>query len=40
LVVKWGDAAAQQCRVDYEFPKLSGKAEAAYLSVQAHCVSR
>ncbi|CAB3761043.1 fimbria/pilus outer membrane usher protein [Paraburkholderia solisilvae] len=38
LVVKWGDGAAEQCRVDYVLPKSSGKADAAYLSVQGHCV--
>ncbi|MFC0399723.1 fimbria/pilus outer membrane usher protein [Paraburkholderia rhizosphaerae] len=38
LTVKWGDRAAEQCRVDYVLPKPSGKADAAYLSVQGHCV--
>ncbi|MDQ7978533.1 fimbria/pilus outer membrane usher protein [Paraburkholderia sp. SARCC-3016] len=38
LVVKWGDEAGQQCRVNYALPKQSGKAPDAYLSVQAHCV--
>jgi outer membrane usher protein len=39
LVVKWGDEAGQQCRVDYELPKQTGKAQAAYLAVQGHCVN-
>jgi outer membrane usher protein len=38
LVVKWGDGAQQQCRVEYELPKQSGKAQAAYLAVQEHSV--
>jgi outer membrane usher protein len=38
LTVKWGEGAAEQCRVDYALPKQSGKADTAYLSVQGHCV--
>ncbi|MFC0695587.1 fimbria/pilus outer membrane usher protein [Paraburkholderia humisilvae] len=38
LTVKWGEGAAEQCRVDYVLPKPSGKTDAAYLSVQGHCM--
>ncbi|MFM0203875.1 fimbrial biogenesis outer membrane usher protein [Paraburkholderia fungorum] len=38
LFVKWGEAAAEQCRIDYVLPKSTGKAGAAYLSVEGHCV--
>ncbi|MFM0210089.1 fimbrial biogenesis outer membrane usher protein [Paraburkholderia sediminicola] len=38
LVVKWGAAAAEQCRIDYVMPKSTGKAGTAYLSVEGHCV--
>lgn len=38
LFVKWGAAASEQCRIDYVLPKSSGKAGAAYMSVEGHCV--
>jgi len=38
LFVKWGAAASEQCRIDYVLPKQSGKAGAAYMSVEEHCV--
>ncbi|MDI7066573.1 FimD/PapC C-terminal domain-containing protein, partial [Klebsiella pneumoniae] len=38
LFVKWGAAASEQCRIDYVLPKQSGKAGAAYMSVEGHCV--
>ncbi|MFM0730243.1 fimbrial biogenesis outer membrane usher protein [Paraburkholderia sediminicola] len=38
LFVKWGEAASQECRIDYVLPKSTGKAGAAYLSVEGHCV--
>ena len=38
LFVKWGAAAADECRIDYVLPKSTGKAGAAYLSVEGHCV--
>lgn len=38
LWVKWGDTAAQQCRIDYVLPKRSGKTRAAYQFVEGHCV--
>ncbi|MFM0098511.1 fimbrial biogenesis outer membrane usher protein [Paraburkholderia nemoris] len=39
LFVKWGSAASEQCRIDYVLPKSTGKAGAAYVSVEGHCVS-
>ncbi|MFM0179092.1 fimbrial biogenesis outer membrane usher protein [Paraburkholderia aspalathi] len=39
LFVKWGSAAAEQCQIDYVLPKSTGKAGAAYASVEGHCVS-
>ncbi|MFL9866710.1 fimbrial biogenesis outer membrane usher protein [Paraburkholderia fungorum] len=39
LFVKWGSAASEQCRIDYVLPKQGGKTNAAYLSVEGHCVS-
>jgi outer membrane usher protein len=38
LFVKWGEAAAEQCKIDYVLPKQSGKTDVAYLSIQGHCV--
>jgi outer membrane usher protein len=38
LFVKWGEAGSEQCRIDYVLPKQSGKAGAAYMSVEGHCV--
>jgi outer membrane usher protein len=38
LFVKWGEAGAEQCRIDYVLPKQADKAGAAYLSVEGHCV--
>ncbi|CAE6738096.1 fimbria/pilus outer membrane usher protein [Paraburkholderia domus] len=38
LFVKWGSAASEECRIDYVLPKSTGKAGAAYTSVEAHCV--
>ncbi|MFM0341105.1 fimbria/pilus outer membrane usher protein [Paraburkholderia fungorum] len=38
LFVKWGAAAAEQCQIDYVLPKQSGKAGAAYMSVEGHCL--
>ncbi|MEJ8856441.1 fimbria/pilus outer membrane usher protein [Variovorax robiniae] len=38
VFVKWGDAAGEQCRVDYALPTASAKAAAGYASVQARCV--
>ncbi|KAE8762033.1 fimbria/pilus outer membrane usher protein [Paraburkholderia madseniana] len=37
LFVKWGEAGAEQCRIDYVLPKSTGKTEAAYISVEGHC---
>jgi outer membrane usher protein len=37
LFVKWGSAASEECRIDYVLPKSTGKAGAAYLSVEGHC---
>ncbi|CAE6746040.1 fimbria/pilus outer membrane usher protein [Paraburkholderia haematera] len=39
LFVKWGSAAAEQCQIDYVMPKSTGKADGAYTSVEAHCLS-
>ncbi|WP_233837342.1 fimbria/pilus outer membrane usher protein [Paraburkholderia sp. ZP32-5] len=39
LFVKWGAAASEQCKIDYVLPKSTGKAGAAYLSVEEQCVS-
>ncbi|CAB3656563.1 Outer membrane usher protein HtrE [Paraburkholderia sediminicola] len=39
LFVKWGSSAAEQCRIDYVLPKSTGKAGAAYMSVEGHCVA-
>ncbi|ANB77419.1 fimbrial assembly protein [Paraburkholderia phytofirmans OLGA172] len=38
LFVKWGAAASEQCQIDYVLPKSTGKAGAAYTSVQGHCL--
>ena len=38
LFVKWGSAAAEQCRIDYVLPKRTGQAGAAYQSFEGHCV--
>jgi outer membrane usher protein len=38
LFVKWGSAASEACRIDYVLPKSVGKAGAAYLSIEGHCV--
>ncbi|MFM0736872.1 fimbrial biogenesis outer membrane usher protein [Paraburkholderia xenovorans] len=38
LFVKWGEAASEQCRIDYVLPKQTGKATAAYTSVEGHCL--
>ena len=38
LFVKWGEAGAEQCRIDYVLPKSTGKAGAAYQSIEGHCV--
>ncbi|MFM0076901.1 fimbrial biogenesis outer membrane usher protein [Paraburkholderia sediminicola] len=38
LFVKWGSAASEQCRIDYVLPKSTGKAGAAYMAVEGHCV--
>ncbi len=38
LFVKWGEAGSEQCRIDYVLPKPTGKAGAAYMSVEGHCV--
>ncbi len=40
LVVKWGDHAGEQCSVDYSLPAKSGKADAGYASIEAHCLPR
>lgn len=40
LFVKWGAAAAEQCKIDYVLPKSSGKAGSAYLSIDGHCAPR
>ncbi|MGF6773937.1 outer membrane usher protein [Paraburkholderia sp. GAS199] len=38
LFVKWGSAASETCRIDYVLPKSTGKAGAAYLSFEGHCI--
>ncbi|WP_233468838.1 FimD/PapC C-terminal domain-containing protein [Paraburkholderia madseniana] len=38
LFVKWGEAGAEQCRIDYVLPKRTGKTGAAYQSFEGHCV--
>ncbi|MGB8419906.1 FimD/PapC C-terminal domain-containing protein [Paraburkholderia sp.] len=38
LFVKWGEAGAEQCRIDCVFPKSTGKAGAAYQSLEGRCV--
>ncbi|WP_390367209.1 fimbria/pilus outer membrane usher protein [Variovorax dokdonensis] len=38
LIVKWGDRASEQCRVDYRLPKAEEGAT-SYVSVQAGCVA-
>ncbi|EIF35488.1 P pilus assembly protein, porin PapC [Burkholderia sp. Ch1-1] len=38
LFVKWGASASGQCRIDYMLPPQTGKAGAAYTSVEGHCV--
>ncbi|WP_269750752.1 fimbria/pilus outer membrane usher protein [Candidatus Burkholderia verschuerenii] len=39
LVVKWGDRASDQCRIDYSLPAKSAKTDAAYTSLETHCMS-
>ncbi|MFM0250159.1 fimbria/pilus outer membrane usher protein [Paraburkholderia sediminicola] len=38
LLVKWGAAAAEQCKIDYVLPKRTGKAGVAYQSFEGHCI--
>lgn len=40
LFLKWGETAAEQCRIDYVLPKHSDKAGAAYTSIEGHCFAR
>jgi len=37
LTVKWGEGAAQQCRVEYSLPAPTPESDAAYTSVQGRC---
>jgi len=38
LTVKWGDSAAEQCRVSYSLPPATAESDAAYTSVQSRCM--
>jgi outer membrane usher protein len=40
LIVKWGIATSEQCRIDYALParKEGGKAKMGYASLEAHCL--
>ncbi|TCG06051.1 fimbrial assembly protein [Paraburkholderia steynii] len=40
LIVKWGIATSEQCRIDYALParKEGGKAQMGYASLEAHCL--
>ncbi|TDY20289.1 outer membrane usher protein [Paraburkholderia sp. BL6665CI2N2] len=39
LFVRWGSAAAEQCRIDYVMPKKTAQARQAYTSIESHCLA-
>jgi outer membrane usher protein len=39
LVVKWGDAATEQCRIAYTLPTQTKNSGVVYISTQGTCVS-